>query len=130
MLKTVVYTSKASRFMAAYQVDQLVEASRLRNRASGLTGLLVWSERGFAQCLEGPAEAVDVCTQVIFADPRHCEVSVLLQATASAREFPQWTMGYVSIYDGAERLETLRPHFGAEPWGPARTALLKAATLI
>lgn len=130
MLKTIVYTSTSSHLMPPYEVEQMVQAARIRNHACGLTGLLVWSERGFAQCLEGPAAAVDERVQVIFADPRHRDVQVTLEAGAEQREFPQWTMGYASVYDGGDRLDVLRPHFGPEPWGPARTALMEAAQRI
>lgn len=130
MLKTVVYTSRSSSPMPPYEVEQLVQASRIRNRACGLTGLLVWSERGFAQCLEGPQDAVDERSATIFADARHRDVRVLLDAAIDRREFPNWSMGYASIYDGGDRLTALEPHFGPAPWGPARTALMQAVELI
>jgi hypothetical protein len=78
----------------AGQVDTIVGWSQHRNVELGVTGALVFTEKRFAQYLEGPASAVDRLMASIGPDPRHREIDVVLRRPLSARRFPTWAMAY------------------------------------
>jgi hypothetical protein len=129
MLKTVVYTSQVSHPMGAHHIEQLVQMAQVWNTQRGLTGMLLCSERGFGQCLEGPADAVDERMDAIRTDLRHRNVRVLLEALVETREFAGWSMGYASIYEGTNREQVVRRllETTAPAAGSARQILADAA---
>ncbi|WP_158295618.1 BLUF domain-containing protein [Crenalkalicoccus roseus] len=77
------------------EIGRILEASRRRNAALGVTGALLFSEGAFAQVLEGPLASVEEVFETIQADPRHREVVVLEAGRVPERAFPEWHMAYV-----------------------------------
>ncbi len=75
-------------------VDAIVATSLSRNPALGVTGALVFTERQFAQYLEGPADGVHTLMDSIRRDPRHADVRVIFEKPLHARRFPTWAMAY------------------------------------
>jgi len=59
--------------------------------------MLLYSERGFFQILEGAPEDVDALMARIATDPRHRAVTVIIREPIARRSFGDWTMGYASI---------------------------------
>ncbi len=78
----------------AGEVDAIVDWSLGRNRAQGVTGALVFTEKRFAQYLEGPAESVDALMDSIARDPRHRELDVVFRRPLDQRRFPTWGLAY------------------------------------
>lgn len=77
------------------EIARLLEASRSRNRAAGITGSLLCNDGCFAQILEGPAEALDRLFAAICADPRHSHVTVLQHGPAATRAFPDIPLSFI-----------------------------------
>jgi hypothetical protein len=128
MLKAVVYTSQVSHPMGPHHMEQLVQMARVSNTKWGLTGMLLCSERGFGQCLEGPPDAVDERMAAIRRDSRHRNVQILFEMLVEAREFSTWSMGFATIYDGTSREEVIDRYLGVTGIsGPARLQLANAA---
>ena len=79
---------------AAAQIADLVEKARERNATLGVTGALIYSEKHFAQALEGDAAALVELMQSIRRDPRHKDVIILEDAPIPRRRFEGWSLGY------------------------------------
>lgn len=73
-----------------------------KNKAIGLTGILLYDGRRFLQLLEGDRSTVETLFRKISQDDRHYNVSVLFDREASERAFGNWAMGYRSIQSGTK----------------------------
>ncbi len=78
----------------AGEVDAIVDWSQRRNRDLDVTGALVFTEKRFAQYLEGPADGVDALMESIRRDPRHRNVDVVFRRTILRRHFATWALAY------------------------------------
>lgn len=76
------------------EVDRIVHWSRSRNADLDVTGALVFTERHFAQYLEGPEAAIDALMASIGRDPRHREVRIVFRRPLAQRRFPTWALAY------------------------------------
>jgi hypothetical protein len=95
-LLSVVYASAATVPFSEDDLAVLLAKSRRRNRAAGVTGLLVHAAGQFMQVLEGPEAVVRGLLARIAADPRHTGVWVLAEERIPARRFADWAMGFRS----------------------------------
>lgn len=96
-LRRVVYVSHAlpdEPDMAA-TLASILDAARRNNARAGVTGALLYSERRFAQVLEGPPAAVEEIFETIQCDPRHDNVAVLKVTSPVMRAFADWSMAFV-----------------------------------
>ncbi|MDX2357930.1 BLUF domain-containing protein [Dietzia sp. PP-33] len=93
-LKYLVYTSVPVRKMMPGDLESILFTSRERNRAAGITGVLLFRNNCFVQFLEGPPSAIDDLMTRIAADDRHNRVRVLLTESAAERSFADWKMGF------------------------------------
>jgi len=71
--------------------DILAEAVP-RNRARGVTGLIITHAGWVVQGLEGPADAVRATYAAILADDRHLNQVVRVDGPATERLFPRWSL--------------------------------------
>ena len=72
----------------------ILDVSRRRNPAIGVTGALLFSQDCFAQSLEGPMVAVEALFEHIQLDERHDQVVILEAGPVSHRDFGDWSMGF------------------------------------
>jgi hypothetical protein len=93
----VVYLSSASHLLSDDELRAILSVSRRNNRERGITGMLLYSDGGFIQALEGPRDEVDALYKTIARDPRHGRIITLLEGPIDARNFPQWTMGFQHV---------------------------------
>ena len=99
----ILYVSSASALPAEAELTEILEQSRVRNAARGITGLLVHFSGNYVQALEGDEAAVMSLVETIRRDPRHRDFKVLLSYHSSAREFPGWAMGLEIVAAPLER---------------------------
>ena len=113
LLYSILYESSAARPVTSSDIDQIVEVAVPLNRASGITGLLLYGEMGrlpdvpghFVQWLEGSEPEVVATYDRIVRDPRHDNVRLLARGTtealtgSDARLFPNWEMGTERLAD-------------------------------
>lgn len=92
----VVYRSKAVKPMSAEDLQALLEQARARNRAAGITGLLLYKPQEFVQAVEGPAPAVAALMKRIYNDERHVKIRVLLEEVETPRLFADWGMAFLA----------------------------------
>ena len=97
LLYNLVYCSRATAGVADADVALIIAASRRRNPARGITGLLVFGSGVFFQWLEGPRDNVQELMATLKTDPRHDQV-VTLSESEEVRErlFPEWDMELVT----------------------------------
>jgi hypothetical protein len=90
-----IYVSAASQSMGEDELASLLSHARENNGRLGLTGMLLFSEGSFFQVLEGEVETVERLYVRIAADPRHRQVTKVLQEPIAERAFASWTMGFL-----------------------------------
>ena len=74
---------------------KILEVSRANNERDGITGVLLFCNNNFVQCLEGSREAVNRTYARIVRDKRHRHPLIVDYRILSSRLFSQWSMGYV-----------------------------------
>lgn len=95
-LVSLLYVSEASDDVqdGSEPIEPIVEVSLERNSTLDVTGALVFTNRNFAQVLEGRREAVEELMLSINRDPRHRDVDVIVVEDIERRRFPDWNMAY------------------------------------
>jgi hypothetical protein len=92
----LIYSSEAAPDLATADLEEMLAESRIRNRARGITGVLVFVDGVFLQILEGEKDNVLDLMETIERDPRHRGVKVFHQHETDERAFASWSMAYVS----------------------------------
>lgn len=93
----VVYISFAKWLMSEKDLNGMLETFREYNAPRGITGLLLYKDGVFVQALEGPEAELQALYARIQQDPRHENVTTLLQGSMQGRLFPRWAMGFQNI---------------------------------
>ena len=102
MLKQITYFSKATTLMNFSSLATLLQQSRRRNLACGVTGMLLYFEANsnkskqgrFIQVIEGPEAEVDAIYQSIQGDQRHKYITTLNERIVDKRDFSDWVLGF------------------------------------
>ncbi|MQY50363.1 EAL domain-containing protein [Rhodocyclus gracilis] len=90
----LVYVSEAVTPLDRAALAQLLDTSRQRNAALGVTGILLYQHGCFMQMLEGRRSVVEGLIAKIYRDPRHHTVRISARGALSRRIFPEWSMGF------------------------------------
>jgi hypothetical protein len=103
----IVYASTASQEFTAADLKKLLLRARMRNKAAGVTGMLVFHDGAFLQALEGEKRAVVRIFDSIDKDPRHREIAVLHcgPGPEQQRVFGDWAMGFADLSGAAVLLK-------------------------
>ncbi len=107
MLVRLIYISYANNEMSDADIKQILEKSKVNNGSRKVTGLLMYSDRYFFQCLEGERRDVNQTYLRIAADPRHSKCVLIDYSQIDARLFPTWSMDYVA-FNGSNNEMVLR----------------------
>lgn len=94
-LMQVAYTSKARHSLSEQDLEELLAMARIKNKALGLSGLLLYQDGSFVQFLEGQHHVVDDLLQTIRADRRHDDLTLIWRREIEARDFEDWRMGFL-----------------------------------
>ena len=97
MLVRLLYASRAAAALTPAVLDSILEQSRANNPATGITGVLCYSDDLFIQVLEGGRDEVCGLYNTIVRDNRHAHVCILSYEEIRERRFGGWTMGQVNI---------------------------------
>ena len=93
-------------------VGAIVRTARTFNASHGITGVLLFDGERFCQYIEGPSPALDPLVDRICEDPRHQNVTALLQEPlTAARRYPDWSMAFSEVGSDSviDRLITEEP---------------------
>ena len=102
-LNVLAYRSAAVSPPTETSLQDLVRVARARNKALGLTGVLLYDEGTYFQWLEGPAEGLKRVWSSIERDPRHRDVTVLRDEPIGDRVFGGWDLKFAK--GGRVRIE-------------------------
>ena len=97
VLYTLVYTSIAPFDYDKHDLLALLHQARRKNEQLNITGMLLYTNKRFIQVLEGEKETVLSLHKKIHNDPRHFNVTTIMENKIDKRMFPDWTMGYKNI---------------------------------
>ena len=90
-----LYISRARPDLGNSDIRAILEVSRVKNAALGVTGILCGGKNDFIQVLEGPEHHVIKLYGAILDDHRHNDCALLSIAPIETRMFDHWSMGYV-----------------------------------
>lgn len=94
-LVSLVYFSHALHPYDDAALLELLRISRENNARAGVTGMLLYHDGNFVQALEGPRDKVQALFDRISRDPAHEGVIATIPTAIAARQFPDWSMGFV-----------------------------------
>lgn len=96
MYQSLIYVSRSRLVLPAQaeEVDRIVAGSIERNAALAVRGALIFTERHFAQLLEGPGDSLDALMLSIERDWRHERVTVIERRAIDGYRFPDWSLAY------------------------------------
>jgi len=103
-LSSLLYRSRAIKTFNDLELQQLINAARVRNKAEGLTGLLVYHEGRFLQWLEGPVDRLERVWHSIREDHRHTDIALLAESSIQTRRFGQNSMALANRHAGSKEL--------------------------
>ena len=93
-LTHIIYASIAASAFDAAELKALLQKIRVKNSERGITGMLLYTSGSFFQVLEGEDTTLADLFAKIAADPRHKNVTKIIQEPITRRDFSDWTMGY------------------------------------
>ena len=98
-LVRLIYRSRSALEGTASDVERgfaaILEVSKRRNAAAGVTGALMFTRLLFVQALEGPADVVEDIFDRICCDLRHTAVEIVEYAPVAQRNFGEWSMSHL-----------------------------------
>lgn len=110
---SIAYVSVTTKPMIEADVVEILVQSRTNNIRLGLTGAMLYHRGRFVQILEGPEDVVLTKYRTIGLDPRHRSIHELSREKIEARQFPEWTMGFRPLSQGAmKKLDGFDAIFG------------------
>jgi hypothetical protein len=118
-LMQLVYVSSATDPFSKEDLLALLERSRPRNEALGVTGLLLYKDGNIMQVLEGDEGVLEALYLRIQADPRHTGVILLYLSPLASRDFPDWSMAFHDLQDPGLRFLPGFSEFLNQPFDPA-----------
>lgn len=121
-----MYVSTAVGTWGGSELTALLEQSRAKNSALGVTGVLLHRDGTFMQVLEGEEDVVRPLYGRIAHDERHADVVNVWGSLSPTRRFGEWSMGfrdldshpvdlpgYTEILDAPPNVELLRRRLAA-----------------
>jgi hypothetical protein len=96
-LLSVVYISTAARGLNPEELEELLKVSRRNNQRDGITGMLLYVEGNFMQAIEGAHDRMRDLYQRLERDPRHRDVTKLVDEPLAHRQFAQWSMAFRQV---------------------------------
>ncbi|MBC8082611.1 MAG: BLUF domain-containing protein [Hymenobacter sp.] len=97
----IIYRSTATRPLSEAELGRLVSQARIYNYSQSITGILLYAEQQFLQVLEGEKTAVEELYDRIAEDPRHTDLTIVLDGPAPQPFFPAWNMGFNRVAPAA-----------------------------
>ncbi len=93
----LIYISAAARLPTEDELKALLEKARANNGKRDVTGMLLYHKATFIQVLEGEENTVRQLFDTIRQDSRHHAIVKLVDESITARDFPDWSMGFKKL---------------------------------
>jgi len=97
MLSQLVYVSKRSPQCTEKDIENILEVSIRNNQKNEVTGVLLYSQSQFLQCIEGDFRVLSSLYDKIKRDSRHKEAVMIALNPVRERSFPSWQMAGKSV---------------------------------
>ena len=98
-LVRLIYASRMTPSCGPKELKQILDISRKKNEAKGITGVLGYDSETFLQCLEGAQDVVNELYRTIIMDERHKDVTLIGHGSIDQRNFEKWSMAYLNVED-------------------------------
>lgn len=98
-MRQIVYISSACKPLGESDLIAILQTARINNARFGITSMLLYQDRNIMQVLEGPDQAVRALYENIMRDPRHKDLTILLDEPIVTREFASWSMAFHRLSD-------------------------------
>ncbi len=122
MLVRLIYASRPSRALAIHEVDEILKVSKHNNAAKHISGVLIYGDYFFMQCLEGPRNEVNETYLRICRDDRHHDCILMLYEQVDCRIFGHWAMGRIQYKAKSSSLAMkYSPHGYLDPYAMTST---------
>ena len=96
-LQFLIYTSRVTNNMDEQGLNDILEQARSFNRRNRITGYLLFNDGVFLQYIEGPQSVIKKLFTSIARDPRHQDVTLLVEGFLDERLFIDWSMGFQAL---------------------------------
>ncbi|MGI4727180.1 MAG: BLUF domain-containing protein [Janthinobacterium lividum] len=93
-MKYIIYISTASIYFEPETLEAMLLDFRKKNKASQITGMMLFNRGKFLQVLEGNDKEMDTLVKKIKKDKRHHSIIQLGSAPIQERIFKNWSMGF------------------------------------
>ncbi len=93
-MEFLVYRSRALVAPDSRECEEILASSLRNNARTGITGFLHAEPDIFLQYIEGPGKFLWALYDMLLADDRHTDVTLLGTGFIQQRLFPDWRMGY------------------------------------
>ncbi len=108
-MHSLIYCSRESSKMSEDKLMALLKKARQKNEGCNVTGMLLYRNGFFLQCLEGAYDDIKNIFSNIMMDNRHKMITILFNDKIEKRIFPQWTMDFIKEEDlNSEIIENLK----------------------
>ncbi|WP_230874591.1 EAL domain-containing protein [Methylomonas sp. LL1] len=101
----LLYSSQATPALDKNQIPELLKQTRSANSSKGITGCLLHQQGYFMQYLEGERTKVLNLLELIKKDPRHCNLTIIMQGNEYHRIFPEWSMGFRDVNQNIDKID-------------------------
>jgi hypothetical protein len=98
-LRSLIYKSHCKGLANWDLVNSILASSSRNNPENDITGVLVATETHFLQILEGEFEALNATFERIARDTRHDTVQLLSFTEIKERQFADWAMHGIGLFD-------------------------------
>jgi len=98
-LSSLLYASSAKPGITAQDIEDIAATARKVNAELGVTGILAFDGKGFAQILEGEGAVITALFEKIERDRRHFGCVLLSFREIEDRRFDDWTMACRQLSD-------------------------------
>jgi hypothetical protein len=99
VLERIAYISAAAEEQTAASVGAILEVSRSRNLAAGVTGLLIGGGHWWMQLIEGERPSLEPIWNSIRFDRRHSPVVLVQRRPIRQRSFSDWALQFREAQD-------------------------------
>ena len=111
----LIYCSRAKKVLGFKDVKELATSANEKNLDRDITGILLYNNNYFFQCIEGSQENINDLYLKISGDERHGAIRLLSYDQIRARLFPEWNMGLIQT---EPTKDLIRRYFEEEKFVP------------
>ena len=106
-LVRLIYASHFKANVASNELAAIHHTAVKNNPRVGVTGVLVFGDDQFIQCIEGGRSEVNRLFSAIESDKRHQDIQILDFSEISERDFEKWSMKLVLLTEENPKLKNL-----------------------